>query len=357
MVATPVIVSPTPAISDIMPPTPAPPVEAQVREALQQPNPATRLARTLDAIAAFLRDPNIRAVDDDRASQYLTDAAFSSERLIFADPVLARRQNDIAIVGLPNAMGLYLFDLRAEPGSPPLELSHWTAGLNELTVTWGTAEAGISYTTLGSDNVTRVHYILARRIDGRWKVTWFSDEQPDWWFNARDAVVAVAPDLSQVSVVGEAQGTTLAIIENGETELHRRFRLDWLREGDAYRMEPPLTSRQARQEWLWEVAEPGAYATLVEFLERLRLQDETGAGRLLASPTLMTTAYDLGLDWPERRYYVLIYDDPIIVFGDAIALYVATFTPPADESASWLIVNLKPLGAVLPTPTPGISVP
>ena len=104
---------------------------------------------------------------------------------------------------------------------------------------------------------------------------------------------------------------------------------------------PPPDAFDTRQEWGWTVAEPGAYATLVEFMERLRMGNEAETDELLARPAIITTARALGLDRADRRYTIIQADERTIIFRDRIGLTVATFEP----GNPWLITDLYPYGA------------
>ncbi len=324
-------------------------VDRQLREAFRIDDPIERRASVLRLTELFLRNPAVAQMTDEAVSLHYTNIAFSSGQLVFSDPAFIRREADRVVVGLPNAMGLYFYDLSRGLGTSPLELSAWAVGLSMVHAYWGEGELGVGYITLGNDAKTRAHYLLVKWVNGSWYVAWFSDEEPGWWFNAQDATVAVVPDLSALAVVGESSSTTLAFDERGLLAPRRRFRVEWVRRSDRYVMRPPLDSHAARQAWLWQVAEPSAYATLVEFIERLQLQDERNASQLVTEPSVMTAAIAFGLYLPQRRYEVLLSDEQgIIVFGDHLGTFVASFSHPQATGAPWQITSLQPVGADFP---------
>src|SRR5689334_19292791 len=98
----------TPISAPLAPsPTPQQGINEQLRAAFEIEDRSARLDTVLTLIPAFLADLSLRNIDDEAASSLLTDIAFSSERMTFTDPAYIRRYNDMAVIGLPDAMGLY----------------------------------------------------------------------------------------------------------------------------------------------------------------------------------------------------------------------------------------------------------
>jgi hypothetical protein len=335
-------------------PTPVPPVDDRLRESFRRTDPAARKEGVLSATEAFLRSDAVGEMGDEDASAHFTTAAFSSERLIFPDPAFIRRREEWAVVGLPDGMGLFFYDLSAEPGTSPLELSPWTIGLSAVEVTWQRHAFGVSYTTIGSDDVARAHYVLVDRPEGDWRVAWLSDEEPDWWFNAYNAALSVAPDLSRLVVAGQARGTTEVFYE-GEGTPRRDFGVEWVREEEdgGYRLALPVGAYPSRRAWLWRVARPSPYATLVEFVERLQSgSDDEDLAHLVTGPAVISAAKAFGLHLPGRQYEIVAYDQQAITFRDRQGVFIATFGQPESGDAPWPMSSLKPLGAAEPGPTP-----
>jgi hypothetical protein len=335
-------------------PTPALPIDDRIRDSFRQSDPDTRKDDVLQVTDAFLRNASVKEMSDEAASVHFTKVAFSSERLTFSDPAFIRRQDEWAVVGLPDGIGLFLYDLSAEPGTQPLELSSWTIGLSAVEVTWRRSEIGVRFITVGNDDVTRVHFILVTRPEDTWQVVWFSDEQPDWWFNAYDATLSVAPNLTRLVVVGKSLDTTDVFYEYGQEDTPlREFRVEWVRQEDnRYLLSPPAGAYPSRQAWLWQIAKPSGYATLVEFIERLRSGDEAGIAALVTSPVIISAASSFGLYLPDRRYKIVLANEGTIVFRDRLGVFVATFAEPEAEGDPWLITDISPLGAEGATPTP-----
>lgn len=318
-------------------------LEERLQEALQLPEPEARKYEVLMAVDAFLRDPGIQAMSDQDASRVLTEVAFASESLTLTDPALIQRRNTRAIVGLPEGLGLAFYDLSRPEGSQPLEISPWSVGLEALGVTWTDQEAGVFYETISTDGVRRAHFALVGRRSDEWAVLWLADEMPDWWFNAQNATLSIAPDLSELLVIGEAESTTLAFDE-ADGRPRRQFRVRWVREGESYDPTPQNEDFGVRQDFIWIAAEPSPYATLVEFIERLQLQELAGAQRLVSSPDLMDTATSFGLYLIQRPYEVILVEADRIVFRGRQGTFAATFRAPGVEGDPWLITSIVPTG-------------
>ncbi len=344
----------TPAVAPPTTPTPAVGVHDQLRAAFKVEERPARLQAVLTLMPAFLDDLSLRNASDQAASTLLTDIAFSSRQMTFTDRAFIRRYEDLAIVGLPDAMGVYFVD-RARGVNRSAELiSRWTAGLDSMEITPRDRDVGLVYTTLGLDHATRAHFALLRRTDAGWGTAWFSDDTPDWWFNAVNAQIALAPDLSKVTLVGDAAGTTPVFLESGNVP-RRRFRVGWVRTDNHYDQSPSMGGAANRQSWLWHIAEPSAYSTLVEFVERLRNRDFKGAAGLVTDSSIVVTAQSFGLYLPENTYTVTAYDMQRIAFQGRQGAFVAIFQPPAPGSppdTRWLISSIEPAGLASPTPPP-----
>lgn len=345
----PLITTPTAAVSTPSPITSpfastATPeaLDEHVREAFRVEDPNSRREAVLEAVGRFLRDDGVRNLSDADASLMLTQIAFSSERLVLTDAALIARDGEQAVVGLPDGLGLYLYDL-GDAGAAPLELSRWTVGLSGLQASWGETEVGVVYTTLGNDGAMQAHFALAVR-ESEWAVAWISDETPDWWFNTRNAAIVVAPDRTWILVKGEALDTTRVFNESSGGPV-RTFHMEWRRTENSYQPESPVPPYSPREVWLWAAAEPSPYATLVEFIERLQLGDEDGALGLVTREAVVADAISFGIYLVGRQYEVIRYDNERIVFRDVQGTFVASFRQSASGEPRWLITNIAPLGA------------
>jgi hypothetical protein len=322
----------------------------QLRNALRESDRGARRQAVLGLTRDFLLDIEARQVGDQAAADLLTNIASTSGSAVLDNPAIIHRQGSRVLVGLPDGMGLFLYDLQAPPDVPPLELSPWTAGLSTAQVTWLADEAGILYFTIGSDHVTSAHYALAERSQERWRVAWFSDEDPDWWFNVRNATVTVSPDLKTLRIVGEAGYNSPAFDELPGSP-RRSFTVEWYRQADTYSLSSAPPPDSDRTSWLWQVAVPSPYATLVEFIERIKIEDTVGAGHLVTDPRVVGAAMGFGLNFPENRFQVVRFDPNSITFRSVRGTFVSGFKPPpAGADRPWLILSLAPIGAAPPTP-------
>jgi hypothetical protein len=330
---------------------PESPVNQQIQDAFRLADPAARKEAVLSATGAFLRDATMRQRDDTAASRLLTRSAFQSGQLVLSDPAFVRHQGTLVVVGLPDGLGLFLYDLSTSSDSLPLQITPWIVGLSAVDVTWAGNEIGVSYRTVDANRASWVHFAMVNKSEAVWRVSWLSDEQPDWWFNTRNAVMTVAPYLSRLTVTGQAIGSTSIFDESGTAPL-RTFKVEWLREQDHYRLSPAMGVQKERQSWIWKTAQPSTYATLVEFIEHIRLLDSTEAGHLASDSSVVTSAFAFGLHLSDDRYRVTASTETTITFQGQQGAFVATFRPPESENAPWLITSLQPLGAIKPTPEP-----
>jgi hypothetical protein len=321
----------------------------QLRSAFQIGDRTARKQAVLSLTRDFLSDIEARQVDDDAASSLLTDISQVSRPLL-NNPAIIRRQGGQAVVGFPDGLGLFLYDLGAPAETPPLELSPWTAGLSTVQVTWLPDQVGVLYFTTGTDAVTSAHYVLGEQSRGAWRVGWFGDEDPDWWFNVRNASVTLSPDLQTLKVVGESDHNSAAFDELPGTP-RRSFAVEWRRLPSGYAMSPQPGSVSGRTAWLWQVAVPSSYATLVEFIERIRIGDKVTPVQLVTDAEIVTNAFAYGLNFPENRFLVVASNPDSITIRSVRGTFVAGFKPPdAGADRPWLISSLSPIGAVPPTP-------
>jgi len=299
--------------------------------------PLARRDAVLTAAGAFLNDADPQQSDESLSVEFTTQA-FACNCLTLPMPGLIARQGQLAVVSLPEGLGLFLYD----GDQPVLELSRWTADLMSMKVYWGEAELVVGYVTQGNDGVETVHALLAVNGCAGWQVVWSSNEEPGWWFNAIGGELAVGEDRHVLTVTGLAAETTQVFYEE-ESDDHRVFELNWQRTENTYRVIPPMPAVTDRRSWLWEVAQPSPYATLVEFIERLQIEDIEGAGTLVTDDNVLAAAVDFGLNLPQRRYQILSMEQSQIVFRDLQGTFVVDFVPP-NASGKWLISNLQPPG-------------
>ncbi len=308
-------------------------------------DPVERQQLILRHTGDWLRAPDVRALSDAEAAQIYTQLAFSSGNLIFDDPAFIVRRDQLAIVGLPNALGIYLFVL-SDPNSDPLLISQHTIGLNDLSAIWTDGEIGVQYETIDADNRRIPHFALVvwSEDTNRWQTTWYSDNLPGWWFNALDGQVTVSADLQTLTTTGQSR-TAPAIFDESEERPTRSYTLTWrrdiLRGGDrlGYVLSPLPDSYPSYTEWLWASAVPSNYATLVEFIERLQMQDQQQAAALTSNDTAMRQAQDFGFDRPAHRYQVINTTVDTITVQSEQGTFIVRF----DDQ--FRMSSIQPIGA------------
>lgn len=312
-----------------------PPVIA-LQAAYRESDPQARKDAVLLAVSRFVADAADQGLSDEDASLRLTEAAFSSQQLKLTDPAFVRREGAVAVVGLPDGLGLYLFD---ESGLA-VEISQWTVGLSSVNPVWRDGEAGVIYETAGANGVKTVHFALLVKESPAWRLAWISDEAPDWWFNARNASLDIEPDLSAIAVTGQSD-QTIATFNESDTTPQRSYTLIWERNLNAYALKAPISGYESRDAWMWSVAVPTAYSTLVEFIQRLQLNQVQQAKALTVNSEVFDQALAFGFQLIGTAYTVILSEpDRLIVQG-----HQGTFEITFQQSeAGWRIAGFKPTG-------------
>lgn len=335
-------VAPTPAPT-VTPPSITTPlltqsIDDEVRSAFAVLDPEVRRMRILAAIHRFLSDPSVQSVSDIEAGVRLTELAFASGAIKLTDPAYLRRYEAYAIVAIPDGVGLYFF----APSQPPLEINRFTIGLTTLNPVWRTSEIGVPYETRGTDGTKISQFALLTPDDSGWRVAWNSVDTPKWWFNSRNASLVIEPDLSRVAVVGQAPGNTLVFNESGDS-IQRQFRITWLRNDSLDIYQPEFSSEQfaSREAWLWRIAVPSPYATLVEFIERLQRDDREGLLRLVHTGEVIEDARDFGFALINQSYDVILSESDRLVIRGHQGLFEINFSSPSVESDPFIITRIK----------------
>jgi hypothetical protein len=314
----------------------------RLRDAYSLADPIQRQSAVLKATEDFLNEPSTRYQSDEIAASVYSQIVFSSGGVTLSDPAQVVRKEEIALVGLPDGLGVYLFEL-GETGSNPLLISPWSGGLVRIQALWRENDIGVLYTSSMADHIQQ-HFALIAYAPGGWKAAWRSEDSPDWWFNSRDARIYVSPDLTTLEVEGSGTFNT-PIFDETDSPLKQVFRIRWVRTADnTYRIDPPPEGYGSREAWLSEVSNPSAYGTLVQYLQDLRNGDALSAQSRVVDTSVTRDAESFGLARPERLYTVIAYDETHISFRDNRGAFMATFVTSPDAEG-WLIQSIVPLGA------------
>jgi hypothetical protein len=318
-------------------------IQQQIESALQQTDPTARRSKVLEAVGYFLQDMAAKDISDEDASRSLTEMAFESDSLTLNDPAIVRRHENLAVVGLPDGMGLYVYDTAA-PNQPPVLISLWTIGLNSANAIWRNDEIGLAYETIGVDGISQSHFALLTRDAEAWILSWISDDAPDWWFNSRNASLDIAPNLSLITVSGDSASTTVAFEEGSETP-RRQFRLEWVRKLNIFQLKISPESYGSREAWMWASAIPSPYATLVEFVERLQRHELSGIAALTVGTHIIDDANSFGFYLTGVSYKVILSEPDRIIVQGRQGTFEFGFAPPETDGTSWKITQIKPTAA------------
>jgi len=209
-------------------------------------------------------------------------------------------------------------------------------------------EMGIIFAYIGASTVTP-DFILLRGEEDGWRKVWPSDPEPwrDLWKTADGDVSFAAGDLSLLRMEGSSWGVFSEEDPFFECHAcaHRFFDLLWERQGDKYLPQVTLPLDAPYYDRLWEITQPSPYASLFEFLRRLRVGDEAGALELVAEvePSLLDQAGALGLDDPAVTYMVewgpAAEETLLFSTEDLAREFMATFIQPS-EGEDWLLTDI-----------------
>jgi hypothetical protein len=205
---------------------------------------------------------------------------------------------------------------------------------------------GIIFAYIGASTVTP-DFILLRREEGGWQKVWPSAPEPwrELWMTADGDVSFAAQDLSLLRMEGSSWGVFLEEAPFFECHAcpHRFFDLLWERQGDKYLPQVTLPLDAPYYDRIWEITQPSPYASLFEFLRRLRAGDEAGAMQLTSDPSVVEEAKALGLGDPAADYMVEWEPAPedTLLFSteDLTKKFAATFVQPS-EGKHWLLTDI-----------------
>ncbi len=300
-------------------------------------SPLERTSDPTSIIRDILAAPDAAAFSDADLSRRVSEVVspFTST----GEPFLFIRTSPGAVVSVPD-YGLYLCDTDCP------QLTEWNRGLTDLDVFTTGDEIGILYRQRYGTEREIAHFIRATPIDG---VLWASPDTETWWLNALDADVIVSEDLETLAVTGQATFTS-DVIDTDTTNTHPQMALTWAYDSDAsiYRPTPNPAHFETRQQFIEAAMLPSPFISLITFLERLTKGDDTLASQVTTGPEVVQTGRDFGLHISGRHYQVKAFEstDRTLTFGDLQGQFVAYFSPPAEVGGPWLIMDIRPLGAL-----------
>ncbi|MBI3286595.1 MAG: hypothetical protein HYZ68_00960 [Chloroflexi bacterium] len=296
------------------------------------------------------------------------------DRAEFSDAELARELQDLmeraglwgtppgmSMIGVETVSQVYVvgfghiyFRIEIYWGPPGQPLEHATIAEGNWVeeVRWVGEELGVISSSVGASGYTP-DFSLLRYEGGEWRRVWPAapeDSTPwrDFWITADGEASFAAEDLSLVRTRGSFWGepAEMAFFECGACP-HRFVEIIWERQGDLYVPQVTLPESAPFYDRLWEVALPSPYATLTEFLRRLRKGDEAGALQLAANATVIDQARALSLDHPASAFiaHTPSESNPLLFSDyestDFSPQYEAHFQAPAGSGGHWLLIEIR----------------
>jgi len=362
--------SPTPLPTATMTHTPVP-VPTPTPTAMPSPTPTVDVASVMREVEELLSEA--ASFEDDRNFETAQESAFQALALYLSLPETQEMsEEEIAdeLFSLGEGAGVEMWvtgvDLLRVEGKPPTYLVKfglypiglfWGQGvpLEYLVVTEGDAisearlvgdEMGILFAFIGASSVNP-YYLLLRRVDPGWEKVWPTELEPsdDLWIATDGEISFASDDLSLLQVRGSSFLVDYPeeIFFECHACAHRFFDVLWEREGDKYLPQVTLPLDAPYYDRLWEITQPSPYASLFEFLRRLRAGDEAGALQLTSDPSVVEEAKALGLDDPAVTYMVEWGPESqaTLPFSteDLTRKFVATFVQPS-EVEHWLLTDI-----------------
>lgn len=365
------IPSPTPLPTTTMTPTHTPtPVPTPTPTATPSPTPTVDVATLTQEVKDLLAEAaDFQAEYDFESAQ---EVAFQALALYLSLPEIEEMsEEEIAdeLFSLSQEVGVEMGVMGVDLLRAEATLYLVKFGLYPIALFWGQAgapldwypvaegdaisdarmvgdEMGVIFAHIGASTVTP-DFILLRREEDGWRKAWPSDPEPwrDLWITADGDVSFAAGDLSLLRMEGSSWGVFSEEDPFFECHAcaHRFFEVLWERQGDKYVPQVTLPPDAPYYDRLWEITQPNPYASLFEFLRRLRAGDEAGALQLDSDRSVVGEAKALGLDDPAVTYMVEWGPESqaTLTFSteDLAREFVATFIQPS-EGEHWLLTDI-----------------
>ena len=321
--------SPPTAIETARPPGAPPDVSELFRQALSDP------AMLPEGAAAFLLLPELISMDDGQAAAYLSSLLTQAgwEFPLATQGVNLKRPGaDLTLVRLPTH-DVYLF---------------WSGGWQKIAVADTIEDVrlvnddlGVIFAHVGAASVNPAFILLRRQPAGGWETLWSPAGQREW-LCTDGTITFVGEGLSQLRLAGSSFA-----LDSGADEVfsecracpHRTLVSTWERRDNEYLRRSALPPGASRAERLWEMTEPSPYASLHEFIRRLRIGDRAGARLLAVNDSVIEEAFACGLAEANVRLLVDSVAGQRIAFraGDAARRLVAEL---AEQEGRWRVLSI-----------------
>ena len=181
-------------------------------------------------------------------------------------------------------------------------------------------ELGVIFNRVPGSTAFEPSFALLRKNTSEWNVCWTPKGQREW-IDVDGETKFLKDDLSIIQVKGTSfalavQSATKPekdeVFSEGHIGMHRVFVGIWEKRGCAYVRKSNLPPDRPFYDRLWEMTEPSEYATIFEFLRRLRNGENNRAAEL-SSKIIVEKAKELGLsETVDSKGDIIFYDNGFI---------------------------------------------
>lgn len=176
------------------------------------------------------------------------------------------------------------------------------------------SEIGVIFNRIPGSTSFRPDFALLRKEKDEWHIKWTPEGQNEW-IAVNGEIKFLTDDLSLIKVRGTSFDLRSGIRPNKEEFfIERDFIGIWEKKGDAYVRRSTLPPDAPFYDKLWEMTDisnplNAAYATVFEFLRRLRNGEDARAAEL-SMPGIVEKAKELGLTETIDQKGNLVYYSP-----------------------------------------------
>lgn len=272
--------------------------------------------KVLKAISLYLRMIDRRDMSEDEKTMRLAHL-FTKAGWTEWVPVMKikRLKSTLYLVGIGYAFGTQPSSLYVFYDSSYKKIATGENGLiNVIDYRMVGDELGVIFNRVPGSTAFEPDFALLRKEKGKWNVQWTPEGQREWI--AMDGEIKfLKADLSLIQVRGTSfalqsaiQASKEEVFCEGHASAHRFFIGIWEKQGEAYLRKTKLPPNVPFYDKLCEMTEPSPYATVFEFLRRLRIGEDGGAAEL-SGEMIVKKAKELGLsEIVDSKGNIICYD-------------------------------------------------
>lgn len=185
-------------------------------------------------------------------------------------------------------------------------------------------ELGVIFNRFPGSTAFEPGFALLRKDKSEWNVCWTPKGQREW-IDVDGETKFLKDDLSIIQVKGTSFALAVQsaakpekdeVFSEGHIGMHRVFVGIWGKRGCAYVRKSKLPPDRPFYDRLWEMTEPSEYATLFEFLRRLRNGENNRAAEL-SSKIIVEKAKELGLsETVDSKGNIIFYDFGLLKYSE-----------------------------------------